>query len=43
MISELDGSTRLIKGRIAHLGEAIEEINCQIGQDDDVAVATYFA
>lgn len=28
---------------MAHLREAIEEINVQMSSDDDVAVATYFA
>ena len=28
LIAELDGSTRMIKGRIAHLSEAIDEIGC---------------
>jgi len=26
-VAEMDGSTRLIKGRMAHLGEAIDSIN----------------
>jgi len=43
IIADLDGSTRLIKGRIAHLNEAIDEINFQISNEDDVAAATYFA
>ena len=30
IISELDGSTRLIKGRMAHLSESMEEIGSQI-------------
>ena len=27
LIAELDGSTRLLKGRMAHLGEAIDSIS----------------
>jgi len=42
-VAELDGSTRLIKGRMQHLSEAVEEINVQIMQEYDVAVATYYA
>ena len=27
LVAELDGTTRLIKGRIAHLSEAVEAMN----------------
>lgn len=30
LITDLDGSTRLIKGRMAHLTEAIDEIGYQV-------------
>lgn len=30
LVADLDNSTRLIKGRIAHLSEAIDSINSQI-------------
>ena len=30
LISELDGSTRMINGRMAHLREAIDEISVQM-------------
>ena len=43
LLSELDGSTRLIKGRMGLLREAVEDINIQINQDDDVATASYYA
>ena len=43
LIADYDGSTRLIKGRMAHLNEAIDELSYQMTNEDDVAVATYFA
>ena len=42
-IEELDGSTRLILGRIEHLGEAVETIKRNIQQEDDVLLATFYA
>ena len=43
LVAELDGSTRLLKGRMAHLGEAIDSINSQIMHEDDVQLATFYA
>ena len=42
-IEELDSSTRLILGRIEHLGEAVETIKRNIQQEDDVLLATFYA
>ena len=42
-VAEMDGSTRLIKGRMAHLGEAIDSINQQIQQEDEVSLASFYA
>ena len=43
LVADLDNSTRLIKGRMAHLSEAIESVNSQIQNEDEVALATYYA
>lgn len=43
LVADMDNSTRLIKGRIAHLGEAIDSINSQIQQEDEVVLATFYA
>ena len=43
LVADLDNSTRLIKGRMAHLTEAIESVNAQIQNEDEVALATYYA
>lgn len=43
LIAELDGATRLIKGRIDHLGDAVGKIQSQVKHEDDVSLSTFYA
>ena len=43
LVAELDSSTRLIKGRMAHLEDAVDSIQNHVKQEDDVALCTFYS
>lgn len=43
LIAELDGATRLLKGRMDHLSDAVGKIQSVVKNEDDVSLATFFA